>query len=222
MAIPLTALDAPQDAAESLLDAAEAQFSENGFHGTTTRAIAAGAGVNAALLHYYFGSKEQLFETVVERRAAEINSRRRALLAGLLAHTAAPSLEALLEAFLRPTIEFGHDTTRDGQRYARLLVHVAAGTDERSRRLTAQNYNGIAQEFIVLFVHAVPGLAQKDAVRGYLFAVSMALSLMGRTGRATDLSMGACRDDDVNQAIEEAKIFAAAGIRALAARRTDG
>ncbi len=221
MASPLISLNAPQDAAESLLDAAEAQFSENGFHGTTTRAIAAGAGVNAALLHYYFGSKEQLFETVVERRAGEINGRRRALLGELLAQTAAPSLEALLEAFLRPTIEFGHDTTRDGQRYARLLVHVAAGTDERSRRLTAQNYNGIAQEFIALFTGAVPGLAQKDAVRGYLFAVSIALSLMGRTGRATDLSAGACRDDDVNQAIEEAKIFAAAGIRALAARRGD-
>ncbi|MBW6505136.1 MAG: TetR family transcriptional regulator [Rhodobacteraceae bacterium] len=217
----MTALDSPQEAAESLLDAAEAQFSENGFHGTTTRAIAAGAGVNAALLHYYFGSKEQLFATVVERRAAEINARRRALLADLLARNPALSLETLLEAFLRPTIEFGHDTTRDGQRYARLLVHVAAGTDERSRRLTAQNYNAIAQEFIARFVDAVPGLTHREAVRGYLFAVSIALSLMGRTGRAGDLSDGACRDDDVDQAIEEAKIFAAAGIRALATRRYD-
>ncbi len=221
MASTLTTLDSPQDAAESLLDAAEAEFSENGFHGTTTRAIAAGAGVNAALLHYYFGSKEQLFARVVERRAAEINGRRRALLADLEALTTAPSLEALLEAFLRPTIEFGHDSTRDGQRYARLLVYVAAGTDERSRRLTAQNYNDIAQVFIARFVDAVPGLAQKDAVRGYLFAVSIALSLMGRTGRAGDLSEGACHDDDVNQAIEEAKIFAAAGIRALAMRPKD-
>jgi len=222
MPSPVTQLGTLQDAAESLLDAAEAQFSENGFHGTTTRAIAAGAGVNAALLHYYFGSKEQLFETVVERRAAEINGRRRALLRVLLAKTPKPLLEDLLEAFLRPTIEFGHDTTRDGQRYARLLVHVAAGTDERSRRLTAQNYNAIAREFIALFVDAVPGLDPKDAVRGYLFAVSIALSLMGRTGRATDLSEGACRDDDVDLAIEEAKIFAGAGIRALAARRHYG
>ncbi|WP_372840777.1 TetR family transcriptional regulator [Phaeovulum sp.] len=221
MASTLTNIDSPHDAAESLLDAAEAEFSENGFHGTTTRAIAAGAGVNAALLHYYFGSKEQLFARVVERRAAEINGRRRALLSELLAQTAAPTLEALLEAFLRPTIEFGHDATRDGQRYARLLVHVAAGTDERSRRLTAQNYNDIAQEFIARFVDAVPKLEQKDAVRGYLFTVSIALSLMGRTGRAGDLSDGACHDDDVNQAIEEAKIFAAAGIRALATRRKD-
>ncbi|PKP67477.1 MAG: TetR/AcrR family transcriptional regulator, partial [Alphaproteobacteria bacterium HGW-Alphaproteobacteria-5] len=99
MASPLPALAPPQDASESLLDAAEAQFSENGFHGTTTRAIAAGAGVNAALLHYYFGSKEQLFATVVERRAAEINGRRCALLSALLARPGAPSLEALLGAF---------------------------------------------------------------------------------------------------------------------------
>jgi AcrR family transcriptional regulator len=36
-------------------------FAERGFQATTIRAIAAQAGVNTALVHHYFGTKEQLF-----------------------------------------------------------------------------------------------------------------------------------------------------------------
>jgi AcrR family transcriptional regulator len=200
-------------AADLILTAAEAVFAENGFHGATTRAIAAAAGVNPALIHYYFGSKDGLFETVVERRAAEINRRRRAWLSELPEE---PPLEPLLEAFLRPTIELGRDAGHGGPNYARLVVQVAAGTDERSRRLTGQNYNAIAAEFIARMQAAVPGLTRPAAVQGYLFAVSIALSLMGRTGRASDLSDGAISDDDTEAVIGSAVTFAAAGVRALA------
>lgn len=51
----------PSTTAEEILDSAGRLFAERGFHATTIRAIAAGAGVNPALVHHYFGSKEQLF-----------------------------------------------------------------------------------------------------------------------------------------------------------------
>jgi len=44
-----------------VLDAARAAFAERGFEGATMRGIAAAAGVDAALLHHYFGTKQQLF-----------------------------------------------------------------------------------------------------------------------------------------------------------------
>ncbi len=50
-----------------ILDAAENLFAQNGFNGTTTRAIAGTAGVNIAMLSYYFGSKKQLLHAVIER-----------------------------------------------------------------------------------------------------------------------------------------------------------
>ena len=68
---------------EAILDAAEVVFAENGFHGATTRAIGEGAKANAALIHYYFGSKEALYEAVIARRAGAINDERRARLAAL-------------------------------------------------------------------------------------------------------------------------------------------
>jgi AcrR family transcriptional regulator len=44
-----------------ILDAARAAFGERGFDGATVRDIAARAGVDAALVHHYFGSKQRLF-----------------------------------------------------------------------------------------------------------------------------------------------------------------
>ncbi|ANI87991.1 hypothetical protein A9P82_00845 [Arachidicoccus ginsenosidimutans] len=44
-------------------------FSQNGFEGTSMRDLASTAGVNIAMINYYFGTKEKLFETIVESRA---------------------------------------------------------------------------------------------------------------------------------------------------------
>ncbi|WP_423146436.1 TetR/AcrR family transcriptional regulator [Rubrolithibacter danxiaensis] len=56
------------DKKDVILDAAEKLFSEVGFSGASTRAIAAAAGVNMAMLNYYFGSKTGLYQAVLERR----------------------------------------------------------------------------------------------------------------------------------------------------------
>jgi AcrR family transcriptional regulator len=50
-----------------ILEAAAALFAERGFHGVTTREIAAGAGVNVAAIHYHGGSKRELYLTVIRR-----------------------------------------------------------------------------------------------------------------------------------------------------------
>ncbi len=46
---------------ETILAAARGRFAEHGYDGATIRAIAADAGVDPALVHHFFGSKEQLF-----------------------------------------------------------------------------------------------------------------------------------------------------------------
>ena len=50
----------PSNTREEILVAARQLFAQRGYQATTMRAIAAEAGVNAALVHHYFGSKEQL------------------------------------------------------------------------------------------------------------------------------------------------------------------
>lgn len=52
---------------ERILDAAEERFAQQGFTATPVREIAEMAGVNPAMIHYYFGSKRALLEQVMER-----------------------------------------------------------------------------------------------------------------------------------------------------------
>jgi len=46
---------------EAILQAAREQFAERGYEGATIRAIAAAAGVDPALVHHFYGTKERLF-----------------------------------------------------------------------------------------------------------------------------------------------------------------
>ena len=58
------------DKREHILDIAENLIAEFGYEGTSTRLLAKEAGVNVAMISYYFGSKEKLFEALVERRTS--------------------------------------------------------------------------------------------------------------------------------------------------------
>ncbi|WP_327409247.1 TetR family transcriptional regulator [Streptomyces sp. NBC_01281] len=51
---------------DRILDAAREEFSERGYEKTSVRGIAKAAGVDSALVHHYFGTKEQVFEVAVE------------------------------------------------------------------------------------------------------------------------------------------------------------
>ena len=53
---------------KSILEAAEHLFLQKGFSLTSTTAIAQEAGCNQALVHYYFRTKERLFEAVFENK----------------------------------------------------------------------------------------------------------------------------------------------------------
>jgi len=55
----------PSDTKETILTCARDLFARNGFNNTSVRAIASAAGVDAALVHHYFGTKQQLFAAAV-------------------------------------------------------------------------------------------------------------------------------------------------------------
>ena len=59
--------DARQQATIALLDAAEELLFEFGYAGVTTRRVAEVAGVKHGVVHYYFGSMEELLTQTLER-----------------------------------------------------------------------------------------------------------------------------------------------------------
>ncbi len=57
-----------QSKEQQILAAAEQEFLTRGYDGTRTTSIAQAAGVTHAMLHYYFRTKEQLFERIVDEK----------------------------------------------------------------------------------------------------------------------------------------------------------
>jgi AcrR family transcriptional regulator len=147
-----------------VLAAARECFAERGFEGSTIRAIAAAAGVDPALVHHYFGSKEDLFVAAVE---APVDP------ADLLPEVLAGGREALGENVLRLFLRVW-----DGplQPAGLALVRSATGSDHRARLL---------REFLVARVlRRVVGTldvppAEREA-RGALVASQLAGLIMTR------------------------------------------
>ncbi len=63
---PARPAEAGPGARDRILAAARAEFAERGYDKTSVRGIAQAAGVDAALVHHYFGTKEQVFEAAIE------------------------------------------------------------------------------------------------------------------------------------------------------------
>lgn len=70
------------DATTAIMDAAERLLVEVGYAGITARKLADAAGVNLGLIHYYFGSMEEVFLRVLERFTARLTERQAAMYAG--------------------------------------------------------------------------------------------------------------------------------------------
>ena len=57
---------------QKILDSAETEFSRHGLKGARVGAIAKGAGVTTAMIHYYFGNKEGLYRAVLQRPVEQV------------------------------------------------------------------------------------------------------------------------------------------------------
>ena len=78
---PAGASDSRRGVIEALLDAAERLLVEQGSAAITTRKLAEQANVNHGLVHYYFGSMEEVMVQVLERFTARLIERQRAMYA---------------------------------------------------------------------------------------------------------------------------------------------
>lgn len=101
------------DTERKIFDAALEVFARKGRDGARMQEIADAAGINRALLHYYFRSKQQLYETVFEHGFRQFVGSFAQVLA------AEPSFEDALRTFVHGYIDYVHDH----QQMARLMVN---------------------------------------------------------------------------------------------------
>ena len=191
---------------DRILDAAEALFGESGFAATSLRALTGQAGVNLAAVHYHFGSKEALLAAVLERRVAPVNSERLARLDVLEARAVAPSVEAILEAFLAPAITMD---VKSGIRP--ILARLHSEPVETVRRIVERQFGELGRRFAAALGRALPDLSVAEVGERFELVVGAMLHVLGGS-RETSV-LGTLPSSD-RETLERMVAFLAAGMRA--------
>lgn len=201
----------------AILEAAERLFAKFDYSGTSMRMIAEEAGVAQALIHYHCKTKEQLFEMIIERRSTMINGIRREQLKRSFdeAVGGVPTLEQVLDSFVRPAIESGRYSW--GTYFSQILAKLANSVDDRSCDLVHKYYDPIAREYIEALKKVLPDLPESKVYWGYLLVTSAVVSSMPRTRRINRLSEGILDDDSNEKLIDRLIQFSASGLRGLSA-----
>ncbi len=90
-----------------LIEAAELEFAENGFHGASVRDITSRAEANIAAVNYHFGSKETLFIEMIRYRLEPINALRLEMLEAAVAKAGKRTLKIrrIIDIMVRPLVE---------------------------------------------------------------------------------------------------------------------
>ena len=204
-------------ARDLILNAAEDLFSKHGFYGVTIREVAREAGVDTALVHYYFGAKRELFDAVFLRRAEVWNNDRVEAIDRYAATAGdAMTLEGLLEAFLRPPFQWSLKGGPGWKHYSALVAQTNANPAFGGETM-ARYFDPAIQRLIDLIKRVLPGAREVDLYWAY-HNLSGALTLtLGETGRLDRLSGGLCRSGDLDSACDYMVRFAAAGFRAVCA-----
>ena len=212
---PKAASPGAPDTRDLILDAAEDLFSKHGFYGVTIREVAREAGVDTALVHYYFGAKRELFDAVFIRRAEVWNNERvEAINRYAEAQAGAMTLEGLLEAFLRPPFQWSLKGGPGWKHYSALVAQTNANPTFGGETM-ARYFDPAIRRLIDLIKQVLPEAREVDLYWAW-HNLSGALTLtLGETGRLDRLSGGLCRSGDLEVACDYMVRFAAAGFRAV-------
>lgn len=197
---------------QALLDAAEALFAEHGYDAVSIRDITGQAGVRLAMASYHFGTKENLFDQVIARRAEALNHDRRAALEALQ-RAGKPTLEAVLHAFIWPYMLLATQGGAGWASYCRLIAQ--SGPGDRWRDVLSKHFDETGQLFIAAIQGCMPRAPRAVAVRGFVFSVGLMVYAFSGNRRLSRLSDGTLDAADLRAACEAMVPFLAAGIRTL-------
>ena len=145
------------------LDAAEELFMQQGFGATSMRLLTAKAGVNLAAVNYHFGSKDALIEAVFRRRLDPMNTARIAALDALEAN-GTPDSDAIIRAFVGPSLRMMEDAKGGGRNFIRLLGRTYTEPAKGIRQLIGQMYAPAMQRYKATLERALPQMPREELV----------------------------------------------------------
>jgi AcrR family transcriptional regulator len=177
------------DTRQRILNAAEKLFGESGYAATSLRHIISEANVNLAAVHYHFGSKQDLLDQVILRKAGSMNERRLKLLDQFEAEAVQRpvSVEKIVVAFILPAILIDNSPE-----FVKLMGRVYA--EGLMPEIARRNFQPMIARFLSALHNALPELSAKELVWKLHFAIgAMAQALIAHPemdpGDAVDAPM---------------------------------
>lgn len=200
-------------AADRILDAAEDLFSKRGYDGVTMRQVAELAGVDPALAHYYFATKQGLFDAVLGRRAELLFAER---MGAFDAYEAAcggkPTVEGAVAAFVLPFFERAQTGDEGWKNYFRLIAMV--NNDASHVAVSIMSFfDPLVHRLIALVKVALPGAPEEELFWSFHFFTGSLTLALSRTGRLDRVSDGRCKSDDLASIEPRIIEYCAAGFR---------
>jgi AcrR family transcriptional regulator len=199
---------------DRILDEAQKLFAEAGYAGTSTRAIAQGAGVNLAQLHYYFGAKRDLFKAAYLRGASQVTeARSRALAQARAEHPSGDiPVERLVRAFVEPFML--NTTTPVGRATMAMHARLHTEPEDIGKEVLSQVYDETTLAYTEAFARALPHLGFETLCWRLYFMMGAYRYTLMHSGRLEAMSGGRCESADFARAVEEIVPFLTAGLRA--------
>jgi len=203
-----------RDIRNQMIDAAEILFAEHGYALTSTRDIAARAGVRQSMISYYFKSKRILFESVIKQRALALSEQRMRNLETLLKkHDGSPPVAQLLRAFLLPQFSLIHSGPR-GIAYVRLQARLHNEPEELSAKLRREIYDESVTHYLEVFERILPDIDPADIHWRMMFLVGVCLYTLSGLGHLEHFSRGRYREDSIDEMTARLSNFLDHGLQA--------
>jgi len=149
---------------QSILDAAERLFAEHGIDATSVRDITQAADVNLGAINYHFGTKDGLLVEVFTRRLKPLNEARLAWLTRVEAEAlpGKATLEQVLEAFIRPTLDMRINEGDTVDSFGRLMCRCFQEPNPEMEAILMEQFGELVRRFHHAMLDAVPGLPPGD------------------------------------------------------------
>jgi AcrR family transcriptional regulator len=152
------------DTRARLLDAVEGLIADHGFKPLTHRTIASRAEAHVALLNYHFGSKEQLIEEALARRAAQLLAQQHEAIAALR-ERGDWSVEDVLWAYARPFATLDQGVQPTWRNYLCLVARLAG--HDPTDGIMLRHFGSIHRECLTALRHALPGVDDRALTAGF-------------------------------------------------------
>lgn len=202
---------------EKLLKSAEALFAAKGYREVSVREIASHAGVNSALVGYYFRGKQALFNEVYRSHAAPLAQERMKRLKALTQDGRTPTVEEVLKAWLLPWMKI-EKNRGESALHLRLTANLSTERWEYTKKV-ASYMQRTHNAFIKVLQRCLPNLS-KETLMWRLHFVMGAIAFGIRVPNPLiGLSKGRCNPNDLEATLSQILPYAVDGFCAPEVKR---